>query len=136
MRDYLVDINNYRTRKAGLPSTLTQAQWEATMKYFNRRCAYCQKSQYVELEHFVPVRRGGGTTYSNCVPACGSCNTCKDHPKFILFGDNIEAVKALLRVYDYLHSLPTEQMDELIVKEYLAFQLIRTPVHTERKRPA
>ena len=91
--------------------TLTTKQWQFTLKYFNFRCAYCS-GPYQVLEHVVPVELGGGTTYTNCVPACNSCNTCKDHPKFLLFGSNERAVEALLKVKTYFQSLQDETFDE------------------------
>lgn len=109
--DHRVQVNNYRVRKFGLPSTLTQEQWKQTVDYFRERCAYCQVKYYEQLDHFVPIRKGGGTTWDNCVPACASCNTRKDHPKFVLLGDPQKAEEALARVKEYLDCLAdTEKM--------------------------
>jgi hypothetical protein len=43
-------------------------------------CAYCvQRCSDGELtmEHIVPVSRGGGTTWLNCVSSCKACNSAK-----------------------------------------------------------
>lgn len=103
--DYQVDIQIYRAKKANLPATLSQAQWAATLKHFNGRCAYCQARSYECIDHFIPLKQGGGSTQNNCVPACASCNTCKDHPKFVLLKDETKAKEALDRVRLYLDSL-------------------------------
>ncbi|SRR6266581_4683765 len=100
--DYKVTGQLYRAKKAGLPATLTQEQWKATLDYFQGRCAYCQRAYYEQVEHFISIRKGGGTTWDNCVPACASCNTRKDHPKMTLLGDQQEAEEALARVKEYL----------------------------------
>lgn len=61
------------------PRDLTLEQWLETLRYFKALCAYCQAKPYECLEHFVPLKLGGGTTISNVVPSCLSCNKLKDH---------------------------------------------------------
>ena len=53
---------------------LTMEQWLETLAYFNYRCAYCG-GPFQVIEHYL---RSEGTTVSNCVPACFSCNVMKD----------------------------------------------------------
>ena len=52
-------------------------QWLETLEYFNYKCAYCGERDYEFIEHYLPVHVAG-TTASNCVPACASCNALKD----------------------------------------------------------
>lgn len=66
-----------RARAARLPATLTKAQWARTVEHFNGLCAYCQKSVWYVVEHATPIQLGGGTTVSNCLPACFKCNSNK-----------------------------------------------------------
>ncbi len=68
---------NQRAEQAGARHDLTQGQWLETLEYFNNKCAYCGKRDYEFIEHYLPVRIAG-TTVSNCVPACASCNALKD----------------------------------------------------------
>jgi 5-methylcytosine-specific restriction endonuclease McrA len=49
------------------------------MKQFGWRCAYYQEGLGVIIEHFVPLSLGGGTTKTNCVPSCYSCNSQKNN---------------------------------------------------------
>lgn len=63
-----------RARAAGSPATLTLPEWLQTLKDFEGLCAYCRMRTFTQLEHFVPVSDGGGTTVDNCVPACQMCN--------------------------------------------------------------
>lgn len=72
-----VNAHNERAAAVGLPATLTLPQWLATLDYFNGQCAYCQIRPFTELDHYVPLSAGGGTTASNCVPACRTCNSSK-----------------------------------------------------------
>lgn len=65
-----------RARMAGLPATLTKAQWREAVKHFNDRCAMCD-GPWCLVEHATPVDLGGGTTAANCLPACTPCNVRK-----------------------------------------------------------
>jgi 5-methylcytosine-specific restriction endonuclease McrA len=52
---------------------------------FNRdgwRCQYCGDKlgwDTIEIEHVMPVSRGGQTTWLNCVATCKPCNSEKDN---------------------------------------------------------
>ena len=67
---------------AGLESSLTIKQWMQAIGDFAGLCAYCRQRPFTVIEHFLPVRLGGGTTARNCVPACDACNGMKSniHP--------------------------------------------------------
>jgi 5-methylcytosine-specific restriction endonuclease McrA len=48
------------------------------------RCQYCHRTQAqlrprecLTRDHLVPLSRGGGNQWTNCVTACSSCNTKK-----------------------------------------------------------
>ena len=70
-----------RARRKGLPNTLTVEQWEAIKQVYRYRCAYCgakeAKKHPLTQDHVVPIKKGGGTTMDNIVPACRSCNSKK-----------------------------------------------------------
>ena len=70
-----------RSAEAGLPSTLTEEQWEWLLDYYGHRCAYCGRGERqagtLAREHVIPVSMGGGYTLKNIVPACTSCNSTK-----------------------------------------------------------
>ena len=65
-----------RAKQAGAKHDLTMEQWLETLEYFDYQCAYCG-GKYEVIEHYLPVHKAG-TTASNCVPACSSCNSLKD----------------------------------------------------------
>lgn len=118
-----------RAEKLNLPATLTQKQWANTRQHFNNQCAYCRGGRYEVFEHFLPINWNGGTIYGNCVPACLSCNTCKDHPKFILFSNRELAMSALWRVFAYLKKTAPGDIDQQRIDEYLEYQRVRVPIH-------
>lgn len=96
----LAQYHNARAREHGAPATLTAAQWEQTLHDFHERCAYCRVTTWEHMDHFIPISRGGGTTQSNCVPACRTCNLEKGG----LLVEEITtlALEDLLRVQAYL----------------------------------
>ena len=75
--EQLIRGQNQRAKRAGARHDLTLTQWQETLVHFNHKCAYCGKKEYEVIEHYLPVRTAG-TTVSNCVPACSSCNALKD----------------------------------------------------------
>jgi len=42
-------------------------------------CAYCGKHGALTADHVLPVAHGGVDEFRNLVPACGSCNSSKQH---------------------------------------------------------
>lgn len=64
-------------RIAGAEHTLTIMEWETVVLVFGGRCAYCP-SPWAEIDHVVPVVRGGGLVLGNVVPACKPCNVAKN----------------------------------------------------------
>lgn len=44
---------------------------------FGNCCAYCGCAGDMEIEHVVPISRGGAHDISNIVPACAPCNSSK-----------------------------------------------------------
>jgi len=65
-----------RARLFRLPATLTEEQWQLTLHRFNHACAYCGSLARSCVEHATPLPPGG-TTFTNCLPACGRCNNAK-----------------------------------------------------------
>ena len=65
---------NEGAKRAGARHDLTIEQWLGTLEYFDYKCAYCGGA-YEIIEHYLAK---AGTTVSNCVPACFSCNVMKD----------------------------------------------------------
>jgi 5-methylcytosine-specific restriction endonuclease McrA len=93
-----VHDNNRRAVGAGFEGSLTLTQWLATIEHFNGLCAYCQDAPYTDMDHFRPLSLGGGTTATNCVPACRGCNMLKGRadPTLLLFESPYERVKTYL----------------------------------------
>ena len=57
----------------------TLEQWQDRCSLYGNCCAYCGTSleSKVEIDHVIPVSKGGSSWPSNLVPACRSCNARK-----------------------------------------------------------
>jgi 5-methylcytosine-specific restriction endonuclease McrA len=75
MEQRLRNINE-AAKRADARHDLTMEQWLETLEFFDYKCAYCG-GDYEVIEHYLSIRKAG-TTVSNCVPACFSCNVMKD----------------------------------------------------------
>ena len=73
----LIRSHHYRAVKEGVLSTLTVEDWILCLEQHGRRCAYCGHAEGVDLEHVIPLTRGGDNVASNVVPACTTCNLKK-----------------------------------------------------------
>ncbi len=100
--------NRRRARKAAVIIEPIRANFRAlALVAWDHRCAYCRRTAAeafahrlsgadgdsysairLELDHFVPLARGGAHTEYNLVPACRSCNSSKgDRDPFAFLHD-------------------------------------------------
>ena len=70
-------VENARMRRMAAYSTLTEAEWRGDSRdSYKGLCAYCDAPAQ-EMEHVIPLGKGGDHTAENVVPACWSCNRHK-----------------------------------------------------------
>lgn len=69
-----------RARKYAVDDGLTPKVWIAICDAFDCRCAYCgrEEDDDIQIEHVVPISRGGRHGHTNVVPACERCNLKKN----------------------------------------------------------
>lgn len=76
----------YLIRKRRLPNTLTNADWERALTYWDHRCAVCERPRglwhTLAQDHWIPLTDANcpGTTAENILPLChgeGGCNNSK-----------------------------------------------------------
>ena len=76
-----------RVREDAAIGTFTSADWHKLMAKYDYRCRYCRKRKRLEIDHVIPLARGGRHDKSNIVPACARCNRSKgargDWPKCV-----------------------------------------------------
>lgn len=61
-------------KKHGVDSTLTLPEWLEAIAEYNHRCAYCL-GPWAQLDHVIPMSKGGPNSRDNVAPACALCNT-------------------------------------------------------------
>jgi len=60
---------------------VTKDEWESLVHYFESKCAYCSGTfSKLELDHVIPISKGGRHEIGNILPSCRSCNA-KKHVK-------------------------------------------------------
>lgn len=59
----------------------TRTEYLQRLAYYGCICAYCAKAPATELDHAIPVSRGGGNWPANIYPACLKCNRSKHDKK-------------------------------------------------------
>ncbi len=64
-------------RRRGAPGSFTPEEWNAKLAACNYRCARCGSSDHIEIDHIVPVSKGGSNGIDNLQPLCRSCNASK-----------------------------------------------------------
>jgi 5-methylcytosine-specific restriction endonuclease McrA len=69
--------NAYRARAREAEGHFTSAEWRDLVESHAGKCAYCCVVAPLEVDHRVPLKRGGTNWISNVLPACGPCNRKK-----------------------------------------------------------
>lgn len=71
-------LRGIATPRGPRPVDFTETAWLAMQARHGWACAYCGKPESApEIEHVVPLSRGGKDVMANVVPACRGCNRSK-----------------------------------------------------------
>ena len=70
-----------RGLKLGNPGYIevTEREWVRIKNQYGGRCAYCGEICDATMDHVVPLCKGGRHAPANILPACGPCNSRKQH---------------------------------------------------------
>jgi 5-methylcytosine-specific restriction endonuclease McrA len=69
--------NAYRARAREADGHFTSAEWRSLVEIHDGKCAYCLVVAPLEVDHRIPLKRGGTNWIENILPACGQCNRKK-----------------------------------------------------------
>lgn len=58
------------------------------------KCAYCQKTRKLTVDHIIPLSKGGANWPDNICMACGSCNSKKKDRDLAEFVESLELLEA------------------------------------------
>jgi len=61
-----------QARSIHAEATLTLVEWLVILDAYQWKCAYCQEKPFEVMHHHIPLHEGG-STLSNCLPACRPC---------------------------------------------------------------
>ena len=54
--------------------------WRQSIKdKWDHKCAYCESTEYLTIDHIVPQCKGGSDFVTNVVCCCRFCNNSKSH---------------------------------------------------------
>jgi 5-methylcytosine-specific restriction endonuclease McrA len=67
-----------KRRGAEKGTAFTSAEWLALLEWHGGRCIYCGSRDSIEVDHRIPLVRGGSNSIDNVAPACRSCNRRKN----------------------------------------------------------
>jgi len=89
--------------------SFNQDDWQETLKYFDYKCAYCDKEDTLIMEHAVPINKKylGEHRLGNLIPSCKKCNDKKHNKNFIEFlNDDIEKIGKIQKYMDSKNYVP------------------------------
>lgn len=95
--------NRTRCRRLGIRSDFKIEDWKLVIEAFGRRCAFCGSApKFLDLDHIIPIHKGGEDVVGNIVPICRPCNShkgCSEPLEFAeLMDKNIAELQRLANV--------------------------------------
>ena len=95
---------NIRAKRKLAEGYFSKSEWENCKETFAQKCAYCDERTKLEIEHVVPLSKGGKHLRENIIPSCRMCNSSKGvsslsdwYPKYKYYSKEREA-----KILDYL----------------------------------
>jgi len=70
-------LSYHRRRLRAGAAVIKADDWLQLLERYGGRCGYCGTEGPLEMEHRVPIARGGTHALSNLIPACRRCNRRK-----------------------------------------------------------
>lgn len=66
-----------KARRRGAAGTFTTIEWQTKVQEYGNKCACCGAIGKLEIDHILPISRGGTNTIDNIQPLCRHCNASK-----------------------------------------------------------
>jgi 5-methylcytosine-specific restriction endonuclease McrA len=84
----LANLEKYRhvasaRRARKLANGVFKISTKELKKLYNSPCSYCGSKDSIEMDHVIPLVKGGRHSIGNLVPACAKCNRSK-HDKLLV----------------------------------------------------
>ena len=111
---------------------LTKEQRQLVFDKMGGHCAYCGcefSLQTMQVDHIVPLRKGGADTLGNMWPACRSCNHYKHTLTVQQFRQQVEKAPNRLMRYDTTYRLAVRFGLLELNRKPVTFYFERTGAH-------
>jgi len=69
--------NRRRALELDADGDYTAKEWRRLCRFYDNRCLACGLKKKLEVDHVVPLTKGGSNDLSNLQPLCRSCNSKK-----------------------------------------------------------
>ena len=67
----------HRRRQLEKTGRITAKEWALKLKQYQYKCVYCESDENIEMDHIIPLSKGGDHNINNIQPLCRSCNAKK-----------------------------------------------------------
>lgn len=67
-----------RSRRHNAAGLCTLEQLRARIDFYGGKCAYCRINLYSDIDHVIPLSKGGSNWPANLRPSCQTCNSSKN----------------------------------------------------------
>ena len=71
--ELVLKMGRHRARKMSAPGTCTPQQLADRVAYYGGLCAYCREAPHEDVDHVIPLSRGGSNWPANLRPSCHRC---------------------------------------------------------------
>ena len=76
-RRYLDQVRAHNHRRRAASGSYTVSEWQALLLYYDGKCLCCGTTENIQVDHVVPLSKGGTNTIDNLQPLCKACNRQK-----------------------------------------------------------
>jgi 5-methylcytosine-specific restriction endonuclease McrA len=88
--------NKRRAKLLNAPGIgITYKEWSLIVTRYGNKCLACGATEKIEMDHIVPLSKGGAHDPSNVQPLCKSCN-CKKHDKIMDYRRALEDAREVI----------------------------------------
>jgi len=109
--DYPLVMNEYKKLESGEKNMSSLLRQNKQMLDMEKKCDYCGSMTNIQLDHIIPISKGGPDSLDNLVYSCRKCNISKGN-------------KSLVQWYgeDFSYKIPKFVFAKFLKLIYLAYE--------------